>query len=193
MKIGIVADGQAEAQALEHLVARVRCEGVSLLKPLYADMQPYAPPPQIVRASEARLQLLSQRGAVRHLILLDRESNEECPGDFALRLEREFHRRGYLEARVVLKNRAFENWLIGDPRSLDRGASRRIQIKERMIERIEKSGADNVNALAILNGCIADGYNKRADAIEICKTIDPVRVAENSRSFRKLIKELARK
>lgn len=189
MKIGIVVDGSAEAQALEHVVAKLRGERISFFRPLYADMQPYAPLPQIVRASEARLNLLTQRGAHKVVVILDRENNSDCPGDFADRLQREYRGKGH-EVSVVLKNRAFENWLIGDPRSLMRGAHRRIEVNDRIIQRIEQTGSDNVNAMAILNGCIRDGYNKRSDAIELCKLLNPDRVAQNSRSFRKFIKTL---
>lgn len=190
MKIGIIADGQAEAQALDFLLAKLRREGIQFLKPVYADMQPYAPAPQIVRASESRIHLLTQRGADRFIVILDRENNDECPGDFSCRIKREFHRRGHENTSVVLKNRAFENWLIGDPRSLQRGAHRRIVISDRVVQRIEVSGADSLNAVAVLDGCIDDGYNKRTDAIDICKLIDPDVIQRHSRSFRKFVKEI---
>ena len=187
MKTGIISDGSAEAQALEHLVTRMRCPKFFPLKPVYADMQPYSPIPQIVRAAQSRVALLNRRGAERHLVILDREANDACPGEFANRLKVEFERRGMPNVAVVMKDRAFENWLIADMSSLLRGAHRRIAISDRIVERISASGADNVNALAILNGCVKDGYNKRRDAIEICKIVDPAVLARNSRSFRKFL------
>lgn len=190
MKIGIIADGQAEAQALQHLMDKLARKNLQFLRPVYADMQPYAPLAQIVRASESRISLLGQRGADRYIVLLDRESNEECPGEFAARLQGAFSKGGHERVKVVLKNRAFENWLIGDPRAFCRGAHRRIEIADRVIQRIESAGSDGVNALAVLNGCVAAGYNKRSDAIEICKMINPEIVGKNSRSFRKLLKEI---
>lgn len=187
MRTGIISDGSAEAQALEYLFARMRCNNFNPLKPVYADMQPYSPIPQIVRAAQSRIALLSQRGAERNLVILDREGNADCPGDFALRLRNEFVKKGVQNVAVVMKNRCFENWLIADMPSLVRGAHRRIAVNERIIERISKVGADNVNALAILNDCVKDGYNKRRDAIEICKIVDPEVLARNSRSFRKFV------
>jgi hypothetical protein len=190
MKFGIVADGSAEAQALEHLVAKMRGDRISFLRPIYADMQPYAPLPQIVKASEARLNLLIQRGANQCIVLLDREANDDCPGDFSLRLQAEYRQRGFGNVSVVIKNRAFENWLIADPQSLSRGAHRRIQINDRIVRRIEGSGADSLNAVAVLEGCINGGYHKRSDAIELCKLIDLAVAARNSRSFRKFLKSM---
>lgn len=191
MRVGIIADGQAESQALGFLVERMRTQGCLPLKPLYADMQPYAPPAQIVRASESRIKVLAQRDAERFLVLLDREQNESCPGEFAHRLQATFQKSGYLNVSVVIKNRAFENWLVGDPAALRGiGGKNRVDVSDRIVERIRSSGADGVNGLAVLNGCIKDGYCKRSDAIEICKRIDPATVADNSRSFRKFMKEL---
>lgn len=153
-------------------------------------MQPYAPMPQIVKASEARLNLLFQRGANQCIVLLDREENNDCPGQFSLRLQNEYLQRGFENVSVVIKDRAFENWLIADPQSLMRGTHRRIQIHDRILRRIEGAGADNLNAIAVLAGCINGGYHKRSDAIELCKLIDLSAAARNSRSFRKFLKSL---
>jgi hypothetical protein len=187
MKTGIISDGSAEAQALKYLVAKMKCGNFTPLKPVYADMQPCAPIPQIVRAAQSRIALLNQRGAERNLVVLDREGSAACPGEFASRLRDEFVRKGMPNVSVVMKDRAFENWLIADMPSLVRGSHRRINVSDRIIQRISLSGADNVNALAILNGCVKDGYNKRRDAIEICRTVDPEVLARNSRSFRKFL------
>lgn len=192
MRVGIIADGQAESQALGFLVERMRSSGCLPLKPLYADMQPYAPPAQIVRASESRIKVLAQKSAERFIVLLDREQNEACPGVFAQTLQAAYQGHGYLNVSVVIKNRCFENWLIGDPAALRGiGGRNRVDVSDRILERIRASGADGVNGLAVLNGCIKDGYCKRSDAIEICKRIDPQVVAANSRSFRKFVKVLS--
>ena len=190
MKIGIIADGQAEAQALGFLVERVKCGSASLIKPLYADMQPYAPLPQVVQAALGRLDFLTRRGADKCIILLDRENNQDCPGDYSTKLEMEFKKVGFQNVTVVMKDRTFENWLIADPRTLAKGGGKKISISDRIVERIEKVGADRINAIGVLDGVFKDGYHKRIDAIELCKKIDPDMVGRNSRSFRKLIKEM---
>lgn len=188
MRVGIIADGQAEAQALAFLVSRMVRSGRVVLKPVYADMQPYAPFPQIVRAAESRIGLLSQRGADRYVVLLDREQNQDCPGAYAARVKAEFKRMGHLNVEVVLKNRAFENWLVADLRSVAKAQPRRVKLRDRIVQRIEQSGADSVNAIAVLNGCISEGYSKRSDAIAICKSIDPSTAEKFSRSFRRFAK-----
>lgn len=189
MKTGIISDGSAEAVALEHLVVKMKCGGFTPLRPVYADMQPYAPPAQIVKAAESRIKMLSQRGAQRHIVLLDREENKECPGEFSTKLSLEFTNKGYSNVSVVLKDRAFENWLVADLEAVAKSYGKRGSFADRIIDRVRHSGADRVNAIAILNGGIAEGYSKRSDAITICKAVSPEVVAKYSRSFRKFMKE----
>lgn len=51
--------------------------------------------------------------------------------------------------------------------------------------------ADAVDALGLLKTCSKDRtFDKVRDGVAICKVLEPVRAAANSRSFRKLLKEL---
>jgi hypothetical protein len=99
-----------------------------------------------------------------------------------------FAKHGYPNAAVVIKQRAFENWLIGDLASLRAKHPKKYQVRDSLIERILSSGADSMNGETVLNGCIADGYAKRKDAVEICKCISPEVVAASSRSFRRFLR-----
>lgn len=188
MKTGIISDGSAEAVALEHLLAKMKGNTFIPLKPVYADMQPYAPLSQIVKAAESRITILNSRGAERNIVILDREDNRECPGEFSAKLSLEFQKKGYPNVKVVLKDRAFENWLVADLEAVARVYGRRGNFG-RVIDRVKASGADRVNAIAILRNGMENGYDKRADAIAICKAVSPDVVARYSRSFRKFMKE----
>jgi hypothetical protein len=188
VKLGVIADGQAEVAALKELLSRIDVPGRLILSPLYADMQPLAGPDQIARAAESRLNIYRQRGCENTVILLDHENRGECPGAWALRIVDAFAKLGFHGVSVVIKQRAFENWLIGDLESLRRKHPKRYSIRDGLVDRVHVSGADNINAEALLNGCVPDGYCKRRDAIEICKTISPLAVASVSRSFRRFLR-----
>lgn len=187
MKIGIIADGQAEIVALRELFARITVDGVTLCNPLYADMQPLSSPAQVFKAAEGKLAICSQRGCNRTIVLLDHEDRTDCPGIRATEITSIFSKNGHSSVSVVIKQRAFENWLIGDLDSV-RKCGKRFNIRDGLIERVKKSGADSLSAIALLDGCVTDGYSKRRDAIQICKAICPLEVARNSRSFRKLLR-----
>ena len=187
MSLGIVCDGTAEALALQELVGRLRSRGQPILRPIYADMQPLAPLAQIVGAAKPKLSLLSQRGANRFVVVLDRENQRGCPGELAANLRSYFARENF-DVSVVLKDRAFENWLISDPGSLQRKV-KKVNFSDRIVQRIERSGADSLSAITLLNECVGGGYSKRRDAIAFCGLIDPQVASRNSRSFRKFIKE----
>lgn len=185
MTIGIVCDGTAEALALQRLVQRFRGSD-RILQPVYADMQPLAPPAQIVRAAEPKIKLLQQRGARRFIILLDRESQARCPGALSLTVRAAFVQSGW-QVDVVYKDRVLENWLIADPSGIQ-AAIPKITFSERIVRRIEHSGADSLSAHTLLNDCVRGGYSKRRDAISICAALDPLVAKRNSRSFRKFTK-----
>ena len=91
---------------------------------------------------------------------------------------------------VVFKVSKFENWLVADPQALGSlpGLFEKV---ERIEKQVSKGRADAVDALGLLKACSKQrSYDKPSGAVAICKQLDPVRAAENSRSFRKLLKVL---
>jgi hypothetical protein len=84
----------------------------------------------------------------------------------------------------------FENWFVADPEALGKMAGRFEKV-ERIAKQTTPSRADAVDALSLLKACSKDRtFDKRRDGIAICKVMEPARVAANSRSFRKFLKEL---
>ena len=185
MSLGIVCDGTAEAVALHGLVQRFN-GSQRILRPVYADMQPFAPAAQIVRAAIPKIELLQDRGARSFVVLLDRENQAQCPGVLSEALMTEFRKVGF-EVTVVYKDRAFENWLISDPESIQAHFPK-VAIGKRITDRIISSGADSVSAYTLLNDCVRGGYSKRRDAIKFCQVLNPAVAKRNSRSFRKFAK-----
>jgi hypothetical protein len=191
MKIGLLVDGQAEYRAFPHLLPRLGSPH-QILQPLFCDIQPFAPPAQMALAASKRFPILLSRDVDLIVILVDKETRPDCTVELVQALEREAKARleaSDVDLRVVLKVSMFENWLVADPQTL----GGLIGLFEN-VERIEgqvTGRADGVDALDLLKSCSRKrSYHKVDGAMAICKQLDPVRAAANSRSFRKLLKVL---
>lgn len=193
MKIGVVVDGQGEFRALPSLFPKIGSPH-TLLAPLYGDMQPFAPIPQIVGVVKSKLPILRARGAQRVLVLLDRENRNVCPGAWATQLadalNQDCGQLGIDKFIVVVKNSCFENWLVADPEAFTR-MPRRFSLSAGALASISPNKADNIDAQRLLKAAAQGGtYSKTTDAVRILAAAEPARMAANSRSFRKLLREL---
>jgi hypothetical protein len=194
VKIGILVDGQAEFQGLRHLLSRLGSPH-QILSPLYCDIQPLASPAQMALAASKKFQVLLVKGVEAIVVLIDKETRQECTGDLVRQIEREARARlsdlaPEVHLRVVLKVTKLENWLVADPGAL-RDVPGLIENPERIEKQVSRGRADAVDALGLLKGCWRKrSFNKPECAIAICQKIDPARAAANSRSFRKLLKTL---
>jgi hypothetical protein len=191
VKIGIIVDGDAEMEALKLLTKRLAIEGIQVLAPIYANMQPKASAGQIARAAVDKLGILKNKQAARVVVLIDRENRTECTGDWAKQLEEAFQRLGHSQVCVVVKNRKFENWLISDV-DVFKKFSNRYKITTRFKKAIVPNQADSVDdAEGLLNSIIIkNAYHKRRDAQRITSAQDVILMAENSRSFRRFLRLL---
>lgn len=188
MKVGVVADGSAEVAALRELLSRITADGLEIITPLYADMQPLSTPAQIVKAAEGRLPICRGRGCRKIVVLLDHETRNSCPGVWAQTVSRAFHDAGHTDVRVVIKQRQFENWLVADLPTVKRLHGRKYRITDAHVEAVRNRGADKVDAMDILERCTDGEYCKRRDAATFCRAISPDAVAANSRSFRRFLR-----
>lgn len=195
MKIGLLVDGRSEYQALPHLLERLRTEHLVLQRPLFCDIQPFASPAQMALAASKAFPILLSKGVDRIVILIDKETRQDCTVELVQAVEREASERLArldTEARVqvVFKVSCFENWLVADPQAL-RDLTGLFENVERIERKVAPNRADSVNALELLKGCSRQkSYDKPGGALAICKKLDPQRAAANSRSFRKLLKTL---
>ncbi|MFL6215464.1 MAG: DUF4276 family protein [Blastocatellia bacterium] len=191
MRIGPIVDGQAELYSLPKLLPRIATPH-TILQPLYADIQPTAPIPQIIRAVKSRLNIHVARRADIALILIDLEDLGTCAGAWAQELEHGLREGcsgyGINDFKVVIKHRMFENWLISDITAI-RSLRRRFVLTEADVRQIEPNKADRVNAIRILKSAAQrTSYDKVADATRILTQADPMRMGANSRSFRRLLR-----
>lgn len=193
-RIGIVVDGSAESQALRGLTGRITISGMTLIGPIYADMQPKASAKQIAAAAAPKLKILTTAKRVEHtVVLIDREDRTECCGGWAKKLERAFGAIGYANVTVGIKNRQFENWLLADVDALK--ALHTLFKVTRTFERlVVPNKADHILDPTNELSKIRKGnrsYHKRRDAQKITALQDPDKVARNSRSFRRFLRLLA--
>ena len=193
MKIGLLVDGRAEYVGLPYLLERIVSPHTILRTPLLCDIQPFASPAQIAHVASKSFPILLHRGADRILILFDKEARQDCTVELATAVEKAARARldrPDVEVRVILKVKMFENWFVADPEAL-RGIAGRFEKVERIAKQVTPGRADSVDALGLLKACSKDRtFDKPRDAATICKVIDPARAAANSRSFRKMLKEL---
>jgi Domain of unknown function (DUF4276) len=192
MKIGLLVDGRAEYYSLPYLLPRLGSPH-QVLNPLVCDIQPFASPAQMALAASKKFPILLARGVETIIVLIDKETRPDCTVELVQAVEREAKSRlaslsTTVDLQVVLKVSMFENWLVADPRALGDLAGLFEKV-ERIEKQVLKGRADAVDALGLLNACSRQrSYDKMAGAVAICKRLDPVRAAENSRSFRKLLK-----
>lgn len=194
MKIGILVDGRAEYYALPYVLPRLRSPH-QVLTPLVCDIQPFATPAQMALAASKKFQILLAKGVDSIVVLVDKETRPDCTVELVQSVEREARTRlaalsTTVSLQVVLKVSKFENWLVADPQTLS-GLPGLFEKVERIEKQVIKGRADAVDALGLLNTCSRQkSYDKVTGALAICKQLDPSRAAENSRSFRKLLKTL---
>jgi Domain of unknown function (DUF4276) len=194
MKIGLLVDGQSEYRALPHLLSRLMLPHSIITQPLLCDMQPFSTPAQIAHAASKKWPILLSRGATSIVVILDKETREDCTGELVAAIEHEMGKRLAAqslkaELHVVLKVSTLENWLTSDPHAL-RALPGMFKDVDRIQRQIAGGRADQLDALSLLKSCAQRDYDKVAGAVAICKKLDHARAAANSRSFRKLMKTL---
>jgi hypothetical protein len=186
MRIGIVVDGVSEFRSLGQLYADLEVlTGNQFLAPLHADIQPHAPVGTIAKQCSASINQLFGRNADRVILLFDRETRSECPGTLAQAVERKIRREG---VRVVVKDRAFENWVIADLAAL-RKQPKRFEVSKATARAVQPDKADRVDALALLKrAAIKDAYDKVEDSKRVLTVADASSIGAHSRSFRRFLR-----
>lgn len=184
MRITILTEGVSEFKSLPLLYPQLQLPSrARIVKTLKINAQPDAPYPQVIASCQPIL-AIAKRISDKVVVLLDREQQQECPGEIAHHLESEFLRIAGTEVQVALKDRMYENWLISDIDAL-KSYPRRFAVDSAAEKRISPNKADNLNGLAEIKRMVSNGqYSKTEDSDRICKAAKVDRIAQNSRSFR---------
>ncbi len=189
MRIGVIVEGMGEVLAFQKLIPKIQTPHVLLHTPLRADMQPRATEHVIARQAEAAVAKFVNQNVDMILILIDSEGTS-CPHTFPLLLKNAFETLyGEPKFEVVLKDRAIENWLIADIDALKKSPAR-FNVTNAFVNQVAPNRADAVGKpCELLNSIVHKGdYRKGRDPETIMKHQDPLRVATNSRSFRKFLR-----
>jgi hypothetical protein len=189
VKIGIIVEGLGEYQSLPKLYSKLALRpGNQVLSPLHAKLQPKSGPGQVAKNALSRVDMLKKRGADVVLLLIDREDREDCAPEFAQAIEAALEGMGE-QVRVVVKNRAVENWLIADPKGLARLGGR-FKPTKAFTSQVSPNKADNVkDGAALLNRiCFKGSYHKTQDPPNIFGAMDITEAGKNSRSFRRFLR-----
>lgn len=187
MKIGIAVDGQAECIAWRVFINKLRQCGHAILDPVYADVQPKATAATIARAAIPKLSLLRQQEACRFILLIDFEDKNGCPSKHSKDIEAAFKSLSW-NVSVVTKVKCFENWLIADIEAIKK-LPKRFKVTTSVERTVTPNKADNIaNAQEMLSQLSLGEYHKRKDPVQLAKHLDPLRMAANSRSFRRLLR-----
>jgi len=95
-----------------------------------------------------------------------------------------------LPMAVVVKDRMVENWVIADIDALA-GMPARFRVTDADRRAVTPNRADSANALAVLKKmALRKSYDKVADGRRVFDAAEPMRIAANSRSFRKFLATL---
>lgn len=190
MRVGVLVDGQAEYYSIKELLGKI--PGAPPVTVQYVDIQPNASPGKIVNAAVRFVNTL--RNCSRIVVLLDLEQRDECPGVWASALKEELERASTVGCPidVVIKVRMYENWLVADPHGIN-AHTRLFQLSAAQIRSIEPNTADHVrDPVALLKAAKRshESYDKVRDAIRLVKVVNPMTIAQNSRSFRRFLRVL---
>ena len=194
MRIGFIVDGDAEFGSLPRLLSKVDTREELLGRVVKASVHPLGGIGKLVRGLMHSVRVLVlQRKVDLAVVLLDREQRPDCCGALATELKdalvAECAREGLaVQIEVVFKDRMFENWLIADLDAL-RSCPKRFRVAPSTVKAVEPNRADTANALQILKTATQQGgYDKVGDAKLILSAAEPLRIAANSRSFRRLLR-----
>nr|WP_166678496.1 DUF4276 family protein [Kribbella voronezhensis] len=187
-RLAVITEGDSEYGSLAYLYPQLRARtGNIFLSPLRLSVTPDAHPRIIIR--ECRKLLMIAKNVKRAdlaLVLLDREQKDDCPGAIATALQIVLQNSGaILDTHFILKDRAFENWLIADLDAL-KAQPARFDVTQAHRRKVEPNRADKVDGYKLMNDMMAGGftYQKVKDSDRICRKMSVARAALHSRSLR---------
>lgn len=198
LRVGLVVEGIADVGAIPQLL---RDSGIRLTRPIWFGGQPVQCDDgkfrEFVRykiVPRVQTMVLKQVGLI--IVVIDRETRDRCPGEFAQDVARTVVeemkvQRGYAGVppiSVVCADRKLENWLIADPKGI---LTHSYIVKD--LSRVVGSNADGKDALTLLRRAYQSGryYHKHMDAPKLASRVRAMQahVRLRSHSLDKLLRE----
>lgn len=200
LRVGLVVEGIADVGAIPQLL---RDSGIRLTQPIWFGGQPVQCDDdkfrEFVRYKVVpRVQTMAQKQVGRIIVVIDRETRDKCPGEFAQDIaqtvvEEMKMKHGYIgfpPISVVCADRKLENWLIADPKGI---LTHNYIVKD--LSRVVGANADGKDALTLLKHAYRSGryYHKHMDAPKLASRVRAMEldVRLRSHSLDKLLRECA--
>jgi hypothetical protein len=128
------------------------------------------------------------QGVGKVVVLIDREDRSDCPGALAAAIQARIARETDVEVAVVIKDAAFENWLVADVDAV-RSLKQRFDLSNNTQNAVQPNKADKCPALELLKRSTqGSSYDKVEDSKRILARADATRIATHSRSFRRFLR-----
>lgn len=198
LPVGFVVEGESEIGAIPQLLRDCR---IPLSKPIKFGGQPvecniHTFREFVKRQIVPRVRASALKKVRSVIVVIDRESREDCPGEFAQdiahtivdTMKSRYSYTGSPPVSVVCVDRTLENWLLADPKGIcthnyiDKDLSRAVGSK-----------ADGKDAVTMLKEAYTPGryYHKRMDAPNLARRVRTVQrdVRLRSPSLDKLLRE----
>lgn len=201
MRIGVIVDGESEYRSIGSVLNALQSEsfqlvGVARCLGMHHESSIEKQASDAVRTIKSSM---ATKNPEKVVIVVDFETRAACPGVFALRLSEIVRNLALREdivydIELVLKVRTYENWLVADVNNL-RQHKAMFVVSNGTRKSIEPNKADQCNGYVILSKCKkackkGTSYDKKRDSQIIMKTANPLEIAKNSRSFRRLLRVL---
>lgn len=196
-KILIFTDGYTEELTLNDLLNKAG--GTYVLQVVRLSLHPEAPVSSMRKVLEGGCKKLTSKKTAaalseryRKVILVIDYETQDC--------SRLTQRKAELEqclaqvvapvpCAVVFKFRTYENWIIADPETLD--DLNGFTVSQAMKNRVSPNKADAVDASSFLSAVKSGSkYDKIRDGQKLVEKLNIEQVERNSRSFRKMLKEI---
>jgi hypothetical protein len=187
MNVHLIVDGQSEFASLPALFDELHTLTGDRYRVVAFDIQPMAHSGTILRQCTAAVKQSLARGADRVVILIDREDRPDCPGLLATEVGAKLAALSD-NIEIVIKNRAYENWVIADIDAL-RKLPRMFSVSKATARAVQPNKADSVAAGRLLERA-RDGrhYDKVQDSRKVLAKARVENIAEHSRSFRRFLR-----
>lgn len=190
MIVGILTDGDGELIVLPAILRKSSSTNVCL-RALKTGLQFNTKPDNISTSARKGMLQLRQLGAEAVIVVLDRETSDQCSGALATGIRAQLvasYGQMFRRIDVVLKDRMLENWLIADVAAIEAQPAR-FDLSTAARNAALRGHADSLDALGELKrAAIKVEYSKTVDAQRIAQKAQPLRIAAGSRSFRRLLR-----
>lgn len=186
MRVAVVTEGDSEYKALPVLFDQLRGAVTELefIKITKLPVQPDGPTEKIRRECAKLGSLFKAKKVDLVVLILDREQQADPSGAVAQRIASTVSSAVPMNLQVVLKDRAFENWVIADVDALAQMPAR-FSVTPALRRAVTPNKADRVAAIELLKRASSTGaYDKIRDAERVFSHAKVDKIGRNSRSFR---------